>query len=163
MDGKTLIPEFEHEASLTRKTLARVPFDKADWKPHEKSFSLGDLAIHLADIPAWVDVALNRDVFEMEGPYEPPRADSVEALLEIFDRNVAAARTVLEGASAADLMSTWSMKQGGEVVLSMPKIEVLRGFVLSHTIHHRAQLGVYFRLLDVPVPSIYGPSADEEG
>jgi len=108
-------------------------------------------------------VALNRDVFEMEGPYEPPRADSVEALLEIFDRNVAAARTVLEGASAADLMSTWSMKQGGEVVLSMPKIEVLRGFVLSHTIHHRAQLGVYFRLLDVPVPSIYGPSADEEG
>ena len=163
MDGKTMLPEFDHEAGLTRKTLERVPFEKADWKPHPKSSSLGELAAHLADIPAWVDVTLNQDVFEMEGPYEPARAGSVEELLEIFDRNVAAARQVLEGVSHDDLMATWSMKQGGEIVFSMPKIAVLRAFIIKHAVHHRAQLGVYLRLLDVPVPAIYGSSADEEG
>lgn len=161
MDGKQLVPEFEHEASLTRKTLARVPFDRADWKPHEKSYSLGELAVHVADIPAWMDVTINQDVFEMDGPYEPPTAETVEELLELFDRNVARAREVLAGASGEDLMATWSMKQGGEVTFSMPKVAVVRGFILSHTIHHRAQLGVYLRLLDVPVPATYGPSADE--
>ena len=161
MDGKTMLPEFDHEAALTRKTLARVPFEKADWKPHEKSFSLGELATHLADIPGWVDVTVNQDVFEMEGPYEPAQADSTEGLLALFDEKVAAARAVLEGASHDDLMATWSMKQGGEVVMSMPKIAVLRAFIVKHTVHHRAQLGVYLRLLDVPVPAIYGPSADE--
>ncbi|UCC25532.1 MAG: DinB family protein [Gemmatimonadales bacterium] len=162
MDGKTLIPEFDQEAATTRKTLERVPFDRADWKPHEKSSPLGELAAHVADIPAWVAVTVNQDVFEMEGPYELPKAESVEELLEIYDRNVAEARAVLEGASAADLMGTWSMKQEGEIVFSMPKMAVLRSFVFSHAVHHRAQLGVYLRLLDVPVPATYGPSADEE-
>ena len=161
MDGSALIPEFDHEASLTRKTLERVPFEKGDWKPHEKSSPLLELATHLADIPSWVEVTLNQDVFEMDGPYELPQVDDVEALLELFDRNVASAREALSKASGEDLMGTWTLKAGGEVVFSMPRIAVLRGFCFNHTVHHRAQLGVYFRLLDVPVPSIYGPSADE--
>ena len=158
-----MLPEFDHEASLTRKTLERVPLDRGDWKPHEKSFSLKALAGHLADIPSWVDVTINQDVFEMDGPYEPETPETTEGLLEVFDRNTAAARAVLEGATQEDLMAMWSMKQGGEVTLTMPKVAVLRGFILSHAIHHRAQLGVYLRLLDVPVPSTYGPSADEAG
>lgn len=161
MDGRSMLPEFEHEAALTRKTLARVPLEKGDWKPHEKSYSLLALATHLADIPGWVDVTVQQDVFEMDGPYEPTVPETVEQLLEHFDRNVAKARATLSGASSDDLMATWTMKQGGEVVFSMPKAAVVRGFVMNHTIHHRAQLGVYLRLLDEPVPSIYGPSADE--
>jgi uncharacterized damage-inducible protein DinB len=161
MDGSALIPELEHEASLTRKTLERVPFDKGDWKPHDKSMSLLELACHVADIPSWFDVTLNQDVFEMEGPYETPKAEDVEGLLEIFDRNIASAREALSQASGEDLMGLWTMKADGEVVLSMPRAAVLRGFCFNHAVHHRAQLGVYFRLLDVPVPSIYGPSADE--
>lgn len=161
MDGAMFLPEFEHEASLTRKTLERVPLDKGDWKPHEKSFSLKRLAEHIADIPTWVDVTVNQDVFAMNGPYETPPADSVDELLEIFDRNVADAKRVLAGATGEQLMGMWTMKQGDEVLLSMPKVAVLRGFVMNHTVHHRAQLGVYLRLLDVPVPSTYGPSADE--
>jgi uncharacterized damage-inducible protein DinB len=161
MDGKTLVPEFDHEASLTRKALERVPFDKADWKPHEKSYSLGELATHIAEIPGWMDITLNQDVFEMDGPYEPAKPATVEELLEIFDRNTARAREVLASATGEQLMENWSMKQNGEVVFSMPKMAVLRGFILSHAIHHRAQLGVYLRLLDVPVPATYGGSADE--
>ena len=161
MDGKTLVPEFDHEASLTRKALERVPFDKADWKPHEKSYSLGELATHIAEIPGWMDITLNQDVFEMDGPDEPAKPATVEELLEIFDRNTARAREVLSSATGEQLMENWSMKQNGEVVFSMPKMAVLRGFILSHAIHHRAQLGVYLRLLDVPVPATYGGSADE--
>jgi uncharacterized damage-inducible protein DinB len=163
MTGAMMLPEFDHEASLTRKTLERVPFERGDWKPHEKSFSLKALAGHLADIPSWVDVTINQDVFEMDGPYQPETPDTTEVLLERFDRNTAAAREVLAGASQGDLLGMWSMKQGGEVTLTMPKIAVLRGFILSHAIHHRAQLGLYLRLLDVPVPATYGPSADEAG
>lgn len=161
MDGAMMLPEFEHEAALTRKTLERVPFERADWKPHEKSMSLKDLAVHLADLPGWVDVTINQDVFELEGPYQSPQAETLEQLLEIFDGHIRSAREVLAGASGDDLAAIWTMKQDGEVVLSMPKAAVLRAFVLSHAVHHRAQLGVYLRLLDVPVPSTYGPSADE--
>ncbi len=163
MDGSMMLPEFEHEAALTRRTLERVPFDRADWKPHEKSMSVKELAVHLADIPNWVDVTVNQDVFEMDGPYQPPQAETVEQLLEVFDRSVASAREILAGADGPTLMGTWTMKQDGQEVLSMPKVAVLRGFVMNHTIHHRAQLGVYLRLLDRPVPATYGPSADEPG
>ncbi|MEQ9570388.1 MAG: hypothetical protein RLN75_09385, partial [Longimicrobiales bacterium] len=92
MDGSMMVPEFDHEAALTRKTLERVPFDRAEWKPHEKSMSIKELAVHLADIPTWVDVTVNHDVFEMDGPYVPPQAETMEQLLELFDRNVEAAR-----------------------------------------------------------------------
>ena len=163
MNGAMLLPEFDHEFAQTRKTLERVPLDRADWKPHEKSFSLGQLAAHLANIPRWVPMTITQDELEMDASYETPQHSTVEGLLAYFDEGLAEARRVIGGATGEDLMATWSMKQGGEVTMSMPKVAVLRGFILNHNIHHRAQLGVYFRLLDVPVPSIYGPSADEQG
>lgn len=160
-----LLPEFDHEMAGTRKTLERVPEDKFGWKPHDKSMSMGELASHLANIPGWTSITLNQESFDMspvngEHP-KTPQASSVKELLEIFDKNVAEARTALANVSNEDLMKTWSLLAGGNIVLSMPRAAVLRGFVLSHNVHHRAQLGVYLRLNDVAVPSIYGPSADE--
>jgi uncharacterized damage-inducible protein DinB len=163
MNGAMMLPEFDHEFAQTRRTLERVPLDQADWTPHEKSFSLGALAAHLADIPRWVPMTITQDELEMDGSYEMPMHGQTEELLAYFDEGLAEARALIEGATGDDLMATWSMKQGGKVTLSMPKVAVLRGFIFNHNIHHRAQLGVYFRLLDVPVPSIYGPSADEQG
>lgn len=162
MNGAMLLPEFEHEAALTRKTLERVPADKFGWKPHEKSYTLKELARHLAEIPGWVSVSLDREVFDLDTD-APERIEptTTQELLDLFDRGVAAARKALSGAGADVLQESWSLKAGGHVVLTMPKAAVVRSFVMSHSIHHRAQLGVYLRLLDVPVPSVYGPSADE--
>lgn len=161
MDGAMFIPEFEHEAALTRKTLERVPLERGDWKPHEKSFTLRQLASHLATIPSWTAVTLKQDELDMDPDDQAPQFDTREAMLDAFDHSVEEARRVLADTSGEQLMGTWTLKSGGHTVLSMPRIAVLRGFVLNHAVHHRAQLGVYLRLLDVPVPSIYGPSADE--
>lgn len=161
MDGSMLLPEFTHEAQVTRKTLERVPFEKKEWSPHEKSYTLLQLAAHLAEIPGWTGVTVNQEVFEMDGSYEPYVPETVDDLLEHFDQNVAKAREALEGASSETLMEDWAMKQDGEVIMQMPKAAVLRSFVFNHMVHHRAQLGVYLRLLDIPVPATYGPSADE--
>lgn len=161
MDGAMFIPEFEHEAALTRKTLERVPLEQGDWKPHEKSFTLRQLASHLATIPSWTAVTLQQDELDMDPDDQAPQFDTREAMLDAFDRSVEEARQVLADTSGEQLMGTWTLKSGGATVLSMPRLAVLRGFVLNHAVHHRAQLGVYLRLLGVPVPSIYGPSADE--
>lgn len=161
MDGAMFIPEFEHEAALTRKTLERVPLEQGDWKPHEKSFTLRQLASHLATIPSWTAVTLQQDELDMDPDDQAPQFDTREAMLDAFDRSVEEARQVLADTSGEQLMGTWTLKSGGATVLSMPRVAVLRGFVLNHAVHHRAQLGVYLRLLGVPVPSIYGPSADE--
>lgn len=165
--SKSLLPEFDHEMANTRKTLERIPDDKFDWKPHEKSTSLGGLSTHLANIPTWVATALDQDVFDLAPPdAPPPRATplkSREEVLETFDRNVAAAHTAIAAASDEQLFQTWTLLNGGKEVFTLPRVAVLRGFVMNHNIHHRAQLGVYLRLNDVPVPSIYGPSADESG
>jgi uncharacterized damage-inducible protein DinB len=162
-----LLPEFDHEMANTRKSLERVPEDKFGWKPHEKSGTLGWLAAHLAEIPAHVPMTLAQDSFDIapQGEHRQPAkpAASRSEILEGFDKNVAAARAAIAGAEDRVLMQPWSLLSGGKVVFTMPKIAVLRGFVMSHTIHHRAQLGVYLRLNDVPVPAIYGPSADETG
>jgi len=160
-----LLPEFDHEAAITRKTLARVPEDKLQWKPHEKSMSLVGLATHLANLPRWT-------VFTMEGPSydvappggEPFRLEpvaSVEEAIRLFDKSVAEARASLSSATDQALLAPWSLLSGGKTVLTMPRIAVLRSFVMNHMIHHRAQLGVYLRLNDVPVPATYGSSADE--
>ena len=162
MNGAMLLPEFDHEMANTRKTLERIPEDQFDWKPHEKSFSLHQLAGHLAEIPNWTGVTVNQDVFDMDEPYERVVPETKQQILEGFDQAVAEARKILEGASGEDLMQTWSMKQGGDIAFRMPKGAVLRSFIFNHNIHHRAQLGVYLRMLGVPVPAIYGPSADEQ-
>jgi len=158
-----MLPEFDHELAQTRRVLERVPMDRADWKPHAKSFSLGELACHLANIPRWVPMTISQDELELDPSFTTPQHSTVDALLAYFDEGVAEARKVIEGASGDDLRVMWSMKQNGEVALTMPKAAVLRSFILNHNVHHRAQLGVYLRLLDVPVPAIYGPSADEQG
>ena len=156
-----LLPEFDHEMTTTRRVLERVPEDKFEWKPHAKSFSLGALAAHVAALPTWGAETLARSEIDIAGAQPPTAPWSQSELMAAFDRNVAAARSALAGKTDAELLGTWTLKRGGKPIFSMPKTAVLRSFMLSHLIHHRGQLSVYLRLLDVPVPSIYGPSADE--
>jgi uncharacterized damage-inducible protein DinB len=161
----SLLPEFDNEMANTRRALERVPFDKFDWKPHPKSPTLGWLAGHVANIASWTVITLTQDGLDINPPgQKPPSANppkSREELLAAFDKNRAAARAALETAADATFMQPWSLLSGGKTVMTLPKVAVLRGFVMNHMIHHRAQLGVYLRMNDVPVPALYGPSADE--
>ncbi len=160
-----LLPEFDQEMANTRKTLERVPDNKADWKPHPKSFAMMALSTHIANMIGWTTDTMTKDSFDVSPPGAPPYkeepAASTKALLEKFDQNVAAARAAIAGATDETFMKPWSLKAGGNTIFTMPKIACIRSFVMNHVIHHRAQLGVYLRLNDIPVPSIYGPSADE--
>ena len=164
--SEALLPEFDHEMANTRRTLERVPEDKFTWKPHAKSGTMIWLASHLANLPGWVGITMEQSSFDMApGGKEmppPPPAGSHKELLEMFDKNVAAARAAIAAASDAQLLTTWSLMSAGNVILTMPRIAVLRSFIMNHSIHHRAQLGVYLRLNDIPVPALYGPSADEK-
>jgi len=162
--GESMLPEFDIEMANTRKTLERVPDDKFAWKPHEKSFAMGPLATHVSNIPTWTNVTIDRDEFDMAPNGEPmkaPECHSRQELLDAFDKNVSTARAALAGIADEKIFQNWTLLASGNKVLSMPRIAVLRSFVMNHLIHHRAQLGVYLRLNDIPVPSIYGPSADE--
>jgi uncharacterized damage-inducible protein DinB len=163
--SESLLPEFDNEMANTRKTLERVPHDKSDWKPHEKSTAMGGLATHLGNIPTWAVFTIDQDSLDLAPGGKPlPQAElakSTEELLATFDTNVAKARAAIAGASDAEFYKPWSLLMNGNTILTMPKVAVLRNFVMNHLIHHRAQLGVYLRLNDIPVPSIYGPSADE--
>lgn len=160
-----MLPEFDHEMANTRKTLERVPHDKSDWKPHEKSMAMGGLATHLGNIPTWVNYTIDQDSLDLAPEGQPlPSAELAKSqaeLLETFDANVAKARASIAGASDQELFKPWTLLSNGNQILTLPKVAVLRSFVMNHMIHHRAQLGVYLRLNDIPVPSIYGPSADE--
>lgn len=162
IDG--MIREFEHEAVNTRKVLERVPEDKFGWKPHDKSMSVIELASHISDIPSWVPVTMKEDEFnfDMKG-YVPYKAESVRQLLDDYDTRVKAALEAMAGTTDADMLKTWKMTMDGQPLFEMPRVAVLRGMMMNHSVHHRAQLGVYFRLLDIPVPALYGPSADEQG
>ncbi|HEX7289438.1 MAG TPA: DinB family protein [Candidatus Angelobacter sp.] len=159
--NQALLPEFDHEMQTTRRTLERVPEDKLGWKPHQKSMSLGGLATHLATINHWVDATMGMDSFDVAGAPPTPELKSRAEILAMFDQNVASARKTIAAAEDAQLMKPWSLVAGGKTVFTLPRIAVLRSFIMNHTIHHRGQLSVYLRLNDVPVPSIYGPSADE--
>ncbi|HEX3145526.1 MAG TPA: DinB family protein [Pyrinomonadaceae bacterium] len=166
--SKMILPEFENEMANTRKTLERVPDDKLDWKPHEKSMTLGGLVTHLSHIPSWTSNTFEADELDLAPPAgsEPPRMEQVKSTaeaLEAFDKNVVSARTALENAADETWQGQWTLRLGDKKIFTLPRTAVMRGFVMNHMIHHRAQLGVYLRLLDVPVPSIYGPSADEGG
>ena len=163
----TLLPEFDQETANTRKSLERIPEDKLDWKPHDKSMSFVDLATHLANLPSWTMLMMKQDSFDMAPPGEdPPRVDPVDSLegaLAMFDKNITAARAAIEGASDELLLAPWALLMGGNEVFKMPRVAVFRSMIMNHMIHHRAQLGVYLRLNDVAVPSMYGPTADEQG
>lgn len=163
--AKAMLPEFDYEMASTRKTLERVPDEKFDWKPHDKSMTMGGLATHLANLPTWATRAIDKDSFDMapQGgpPFRLPQAASRSEVLDTFDKNVAEARAAIAGASDEELMRKWSLLSGGHTVMTLPKVTVLRSFIMNHSIHHRGQLTVYLRLNDLPVPGLYGPSADE--
>jgi uncharacterized damage-inducible protein DinB len=163
--GQSMLPEFDQEMQSTRKTLERCPDEKWGWKPHEKSGTVGWLAGHIAMMPGWTAVTLTTDQLDyapVDGPaYQPPKTDNRKELLAVFDKNVADARAALAGVSDAEMMKPWKLLAGGKEIFTMPRVACIRGMVMNHLIHHRAQLTVYYRLLGVPVPGLYGPSADE--
>jgi uncharacterized damage-inducible protein DinB len=163
MLSDALLPEFDHEITTTRKLLERVPDDRLAWKPHARSMSIGRLATHLSTIPWWGEMTLGRSEFDTAGVSAPAEATSRSQILDTFDRHAQATRALLAGKTDAELMAPWALKRGDQTIFSLPKAAVWRSFVLSHLVHHRGQLSVYLRLLDIPVPSIYGPSADEGG
>ena len=159
--GQILAQELQHEAQSTRKMLERVP-DKFAWQPHEKSMPLGRLATHVAEIAQWTNATITQDELDFaQSDYKPATLNNAAELVELFDRCIAESVELLQGASDADLMRSWRLRNGEKVLLEMPKAMVIRSMVLNHLIHHRGQLSVYLRLNDVPLPSVYGPSADE--
>jgi uncharacterized damage-inducible protein DinB len=164
--GQSMLPEFDQEMQNTRKVLERASDEKWGWKPHEKSGTVGWLAGHVATMPGWIGVTLKTEELDyapVGGPaYEPPKIENRQQLLAEFDKNVVEARAALAGASDADIMKDWTLLAGGTKIFTMPRTACIRSMVLNHIIHHRAQLTVYYRLLGIPVPGLYGPSADEQ-
>ena len=162
--ASTLLPEFDHEMGTTRRLLERVPEAAFEWKPHEKSMSLGQLADHLSNLTGWANLIATSttvDIASVGEDRKPKIPASRNAMLARFDEKVAAARAELVSKTDAELLASWTLKSGTHEVFTMPRISAIRSFVLNHTIHHRGQLSVYLRLKDVPLPSIYGPTADE--
>ncbi len=160
--SQALLPEFDHEMANTRKTLERIPEDKLAFKRPEKSMSLERLAGHLAELPGFATTAIRTDSLDLSArEFKPLVATSQKQVLEVFDAKVKEARAAIAGASDEHLMKPWSLIYKGKTMFNMPRVAVIRAMTMNHVIHHRAQLGVYLRLNNVPVPSIYGPSADE--
>ena len=156
---ETMLPEFDQEMKTTRRMLERVPGDKGEWKPHERSFSVGHLAQLLSWMPGWITNTLTSDFLDIGG--SPKYSyEKTESLLETFDRNVKEARAAIAAVEEADLEKPWSLKMGDKTLMTLPRGVTARQH-LSHLVHHRGQMSVYLRLLDIPVPSIYGPTADE--
>src|SRR5437016_6624819 len=156
----SILMELDQESHTTQRVLERVPEDKFSWKPHPKSYSLGQLAMHIAVAPGTVAGAAGKDTHEIGGG-PPPEPKSRKELMDAFSTNLTSAKDALKKLTDERLMSTWNGTVNGKVVLSIPRIGLVRAILLNHWYHHRGQLSVYLRLLDVPVPSIYGPSADE--
>jgi uncharacterized damage-inducible protein DinB len=163
--AETILPEFDQEMANTRKVLERIPDDRLDWQPHPKSHTIGWNANHVADLPNWLVETLTKpslDIAPVGGePYKFPKASSRQEILDVFDRNVAAARKAITQVTDEDASSMWTLSQGGKPFFTMPRSAVVRGMVLNHLIHHRAHLCVYLRLNNLPVPGMYGPSGDE--
>ena len=158
-----LLSEFDQEMATTRKMLDRFPDGRAEWRPHEKSMTLGRLVGHVAEVPWWATETMRVERFEVDPKaYNAVIATSREQILKYFDENVKVARAAIANASDEDLRKDWTFLMDGKVLFTMPRMAVLRAFVLSHLIHHRGQLTVYYRLNNIPIPAIYGPSADEQ-
>ncbi len=164
--SETLLPEFDQEMANTHKVLERVPAAKFSWKPHPESFEFGALAAHIANMAEWASLTLETDSFDYAPPgappYEAPKFASTQDLVAAFDKSIAQARSALAAADDAKMMAPWTLMAGGKTMMTMPRAAVIRTFVMNHIIHHRAQLCVYLRLNDIPVPGLYGPSADEQ-
>jgi uncharacterized damage-inducible protein DinB len=164
--AESLLPEFDHEFATARKLLERVPEAEFGWKPHAKSMSLGQLATHVANLAFWGTMTLSRDFYDLAANDDPesrlPPASSRDQLLKDLDDKVKTARGVLAQTTDAQMLAPWSLKHGDHVIFTVPRVAAMRTFVMNHMIHHRGQLSVYLRLKDVPLPSIYGPTADEQ-
>jgi len=162
----SFLAEFDQEMIATRKCLERIPDDKFSYKPHPKSFTMAGLAVHIAGMLDWGVTTLQSDNFDYApvggAPYVPPAVNSNAELMELFDKTSRAFRAALAAAPDSIMMTPWSLLAGGKALFTMPRVAVLRGMIFNHIVHHRGQLSVYLRLCDIPVPSIYGPSADEE-
>ena len=156
-----LLAELEQEAHATERVLARVPQEHLSWRPHAKSFSLGQLAMHLATIPANIAGLATMDTIEAPSGGVQPEASTAEELIPTLQASVAKARELLGGFDDAKMAAPWRMTAGGREIMSMPRAALTRVVMLNHSYHHRGQLLVYLRMLDVPVPSVYGPTADE--
>jgi uncharacterized damage-inducible protein DinB len=160
--SQSLLPEFDQEVASTRKILERVPEDKAEFRPHPKSMPLNRLAAHVAEVPEWAIMTLTQDEMSFDpGSFTPPVMTTRQKLLATFDENVKKARQALAATADDAMMRTWTLKVGGKTIMAMPRVAVVRSMIMNHMIHHRAQLGVYLRMNDVPVPGMYGPSADD--
>lgn len=163
--GPALAAELDVEWGNTRRMLERVTDDVLEWRPHPKSWPLGQLATHLVDLPSWALLTLRADLLDLASPeaasMRPPIAHSVHELLERWAQNTATARAAIAGASDEHLAQPWSLRSGTQILLTQPRSAILRTMAINHGIHHRAQLGVYLRLRDIPVPGMYGPSADD--
>lgn len=155
------LKELDMESATTRKMLSRIPDDKYGWQPHPKSMSIRQLATHVAELPSWIPMTLTTSELDFaSSPYKPEVINNTAELMNYFERTLADGKAHLEGAKEEQLSDSWTLRNGEDVYSTSPKSEVLR-MVYSQVIHHRAQLGVYLRLLDVPIPGSYGPSADE--
>ena len=159
-----LLPEFDREMGLTRRLLDRVPDGQFDWKPHPTSVTLGRLAEHLAEMPLWAAMTMTQNTLEMttRRPPDYQRPATRDAVLAMFDANLKNGRGNLAGKTDGEFMAPWTLTAGGKEVFTMPKVAVMRNFVLNHMVHHRGQFSVYLRMLGVKIPSIYGPSGDEQ-
>lgn len=157
-----LLMEFDRESSTTRKVLERVPTEKLSYKPHEKSMSLAQLAWHLATLPNWIAGAILADGLDFKtAPKLPDPPEEAKTIVETFLKSVEAAKATLVQLDDEKAMATWTLSSGGKALMTMPRIAFVRTVLMNHSYHHRGQLSVYLRLLDIPVPAIYGPSADD--
>jgi uncharacterized damage-inducible protein DinB len=163
--AESLLPEYDHELATTRRVLERVPEAEFGWKPHAKSMTLGELAGHMANLPFWLSATMSAPFYDLSAGGPEIRRDpppSREALLKEFDEKVRNARKSLAGATDGEMLAPWALKRGDQEIFSIPRVAAVRSFVMNHLIHHRGQLTVYLRLKDVPLPPIYGPTADEQ-
>jgi len=158
---KMFLKELEQEALTTRKMLSRIPDDKYDWRPHPKSMNIRSLATHIAELPTWITMTLTTDELDFaSSPYNPPQINSTAELMELFEKSLVDGRSQLVEPNESKLDEKWTLRNGDQVYSVSTKAEVIR-MSLNQIVHHRAQLGVFLRLLDIPIPGSYGPSADE--
>jgi uncharacterized damage-inducible protein DinB len=161
--AQSFLAELKHESTATKKMFERLPFDKSEYKPHEKSMALLRLATHIAEMPLWLAMTITTDGMDITTTdYKPYVPKNNEDLLNFFDENLKKVEDILNNCSDEEMLKSWTMKSGDNVIFSMPKVSVIRGMIMNHSAHHRGQLSVYFRLLDIPVPGTYGPTADEK-
>ncbi|MEO6884367.1 MAG: DinB family protein [Bacteroidia bacterium] len=158
-----LLAELKQETENSRKMLERIPMDKLSWKPHEKSMTIEQLSKHIANLPTWISMALLKNELDFAKGYTPvPDFKSTEELISQLNKNTEEALKALEQFDDAHFLENWTLRNGDHIILTMKRIAIIRGLAMNHMIHHRGQLSVYLRMLDIPVPGIYGPSADEK-